>query len=498
VIEDVIVVGGGPTGLMLACELNLTGARALVLEQLSQPTGLSKALGLGGRAVDVLDHRGLLERFRRREPPHASSIAGFFHFGGIPIDARRLDGEPPKFLFVVQAVIERLLAERASELGVTVHRGCELVHLEQTDDQVHLAARTADGERRFQARFVVGCDGGRSTVRRLAGIAFSGLPPTRLLRLGDVRIAGLAESSLTSGAGRLPYPPLDDGYFRVITVEPYTTDFDRAAPITLDELRESVQRTTGQEIPITEARWLSRFTDASRQAEQYRKGRILLAGDAAHVQLPAGGPGLSTGLNDAVNLGWKLTAHVQGWGPTDLLDSYHVERHAAGARMLLHTRAQGALLASGGQTAALRELFAELMQEPIVLRRLVDRLQGTDVRYAMTEDADDAHPLAGTWAPDLKLSTERGQRRIADLMHCARGVLLDFNGGMLGDFASSWSDRVDVVRAKCVSRPDVNGLLIRPDGYVAWAGHATGTLDRSLRRWFGAPTSPVNGTGAHV
>jgi hypothetical protein len=214
----------------------------------------------------------------------------------------------------------------------------------------------------------------------------------------------------------MPYPRLDDEYFRVITVEPYPSDFDRAAPLTLDELRESVRRTTGQDIPITEVRWLSRFTDASREAEQYRKGRILLAGDAAHVQLPAGGPGLSTGLADAVNLGWKLAAHIQGWGPADLLDSYHVERHAAGARMWMHTRAQGALLASGGETAALREVFAELMQEPIVLRRLVDLLQGNDVRYAMTEDADDAHPLAGRWAPDLTLSTERGQQRIADLM----------------------------------------------------------------------------------
>src|SRR4030095_546013 len=191
----------------------------------------------------------------------------------------------------------------------------------------------------------------------------------------------------------LPYPPLDDGYFRVITVEPYPPDFDRAAPITLDELRESVQRTTGQEIPITEARWLSRCTDSSRQAEQYRKGRILLAGDAAHVQLPAGGPGLSTGLNDAVNLGWKLAAHIQGWGAADLLDSYHVERHAAGARMLMHTRAQGALLGgAGAHTPALRELFGELMQDPHTLRRLVDLLQGNDVWYATGDDTD-AHPL---------------------------------------------------------------------------------------------------------
>ncbi|HEX9297253.1 MAG TPA: FAD-dependent monooxygenase [Polyangiaceae bacterium] len=485
-IEDVVIIGGGPTGLMLACELHLAGARAVVLERLSEPTGLSKALGLSGRGVDLLDHRGLIERFRRGQAS-AASIAGFIHFGGIPIDVRRLKGEPPKFLFVLQAVTESLLAERANELGVEIHRGQELIGLEQDADSVHLGVRTADGERRLQARFVVGCDGGRSSVRELAGIGFPGTAPTRLLRLGDVKISGLTEDRATWRDGRPPFPPLDGGYFRVITAEPYPTGFDREVPMTLQELGESVRRTTGRDVPMTEARWLSRFTDASRQAERYRVGRVLLAGDAAHIQLPAGGPGLSTGLSDAANLGWKLAAQIQGWAPPGLLDTYHQERHPAGARVLMHTRAQGLLLSPGEHTPALRELFGELMQDDQTMRRLVDLLQGNDVQYSM-EDGQEAHPLVGRWAPELTLVTDRGVLRLPELMHSARGVLLELGDQVqLREQAAKWRDRIEVVAAKCPSGAPADALLIRPDGYVAWAGSSIGELDRSFRRWFGDP-----------
>ncbi|HJZ76568.1 MAG TPA: FAD-dependent monooxygenase [Vicinamibacterales bacterium] len=266
-------------------------------------------------------------------------------------------------------------------------------------------------------------------------------------------------------------------------------DLDRDAPMTLDELRQSVRQTTGTDVPITEARWLSRFTDSSRQAERYRKGRVLLAGDAAHIQLPAGGPGLSVGLSDAVNLGWKLAGDIKGWAPPGLLDTYHTERHAAGKRMLMHTRAQGALLGgSGEQTPALRELFSELMRDPATVRRLVDLLQGNDVCYATVDDTD-AHPLVGRWAPDLTLLTAQGRHRLADLMHGARGALLDFDDGALCDEAVSWSDRIDLIRAKCESAPPAKGLLMRPDGYVGWAGdNSAATLNRALHRWFGAPS----------
>src|SRR5262249_5196771 len=289
-IENVVVVGAGPTGLMLACELCLGGVRPLVLERLPEPTGLSKALVLGGGAVDVLDHRGLLQRFKDCEPRTATSFARLFHFGGLPIDVGRLEGEPPKFVFVLQAVTERLLAERASELGVEVRRGHDLVSIRDDAEFVELTAQSEQGTRTFRSRFVVGCDGGRSSVRQLAEISFPGLQPTRLLRLGDVKFGDPATRPAAWQDGRAPFPEIDDGYFRVITSEPLPPHLARDAPMTLDELRESVRRTTGTDVPITEARWLSRFTDSSRQAERYRKGRVLLAGDSAHIPLPPRGP----------------------------------------------------------------------------------------------------------------------------------------------------------------------------------------------------------------
>src|SRR5262249_37224740 len=304
---------------MLTCELCLGGVRPRLLERLPGPTGLSKALALGGRAVDLLDHRGLLQRFRDCEPRTARSFARLFHFGGLPIDVERLEGEPAKFVFVWEGVSERRLAERVSELGVELRRGHDVVGIREDVEFVELTVQSEQGTQTLRGRFVVGCDGGRSTVRELAGIPFPGLQPTRLLRLGDVKFGDAAMRPAAWQDGRPPFPEIDDGYFRVITSEPLPPDLDRDAPMTLDELRQSVRQTTGTDVPITEARWLSRFTDSSRQAERYRKGRVLLAGDAAHIQLPAGGPGLSVGLSDAVNLGWKLAGDIKGWAPPGLL-----------------------------------------------------------------------------------------------------------------------------------------------------------------------------------
>jgi 2-polyprenyl-6-methoxyphenol hydroxylase-like FAD-dependent oxidoreductase len=483
--EDVAIVGAGPTGLMLACELCLAATRPVILEQLAEPTGLSKALGLAGRSLELLDRRGLLDRFREGQPA-AGSMAGLFHFGGIPIDARRLKDQP-KFLFIPQAVTERLLEARARELGAEIRRGQEVIGLNQSPDGVDLTVRSSQGERVVRARFVVGCDGGHSVVRKLAGIAFPGAAPTRLLRLGDVKIAAPAEGLSAWRSGRPPFPPLDDGYYRVITVEPYPPGFDRDAPMTLAELSESVRRTTGNDVPLIEPRWLSRFTDASRQAERYRAGRVLLAGDAAHIQLPAGGPGLQIGLGDAVNLGWKLGAASQGWAPAGLLDSYHAERHPVGARVLMYTRAQGALLNPGEQTQALRQLFGELLQDDQTLRRIVDLLQGNDVRYPMG-DTNETSPWVGTWAPDLVLTTQGGSVRLAELMHRARGLLIDLADEVeLRELAAEWRDRIEVVAGTCTVDPPAAALLIRPDGYIAWAGTEVQDLDHALWQWFGAP-----------
>lgn len=487
-IEDVVIVGAGPTGLMLACELRLAGCRPLVIERLPAPTGLSKALTISGRAIDLLAHRGLLARFRAAESPHTGSMARLFHFGGIPINLEDLAGEAPKFVFVLQATTERLLAERASELGVEVRRGYEVTGLAQTEDGVHLTVHTTTGVQSLDARFVVGCDGAQSVVRELAGIAFTGTPPTRLLRLGDVKLAADVGDHGGWRDGRAPFVPLGDGYVRVIATEPYPADFDRSTAMTLEELTESVRRSTGKDVRFSEARWLSRFTDASRQADRYRAGRVFVAGDAAHVQLPAGGPGLSTGLNDAVNLGWKLAAELHHRAPPGLLDSYHAERHPAAARVLMHTRAQGLILTAGEHSRAMREVFTELMADEPVRRRLVDMLQGYDVHYAMGSESD-PHPLVGRFVPDLSLVDGRGELHVADLMHDARGLLLDLGDDpALREQARGWSERVDVVTATCPSGGSANALLIRPDGYVAWAGASPLGLERTLQRWFGTPS----------
>jgi 2-polyprenyl-6-methoxyphenol hydroxylase-like FAD-dependent oxidoreductase len=488
-IRDVVVVGGGPTGLMLACELRLAGVGVTVLERLPEPTGFSKALGLSGRALDTLDHRGLLERFSDGVPPFNPALA---HFGRLPLDLRRLKGSQPKFLFIHQARVEELLEERAYELGATLRWGHELTGLQQDQDGVTIDVRDQNGDYQLRTRFLVGCDGGHSDVRKLAGIAFPGTDPTCLLRLGDVKLPAEVEQSNIAGAAPVPAIPIGSGYYRVVTREPFLPSFDRSAPMTLEELAQSVRRVYGIDLPMREPRWLSRFTDASRQAERYRTGRVLLAGDAAHTHLPAGGPGLSTGLQDAVNLGWKLAAEVQGWAPTGLLDSYHAERHPVGKRVLMHTRVQGMLMGQGEHVAALCELFAELLENDAVLRQIVDLLQETDIRYAVGADGPERHPLLGQWAPDLALATAAGSRRVAQLMHGGRGVLLDLSGcAALGDIAAGWADRVDVVSARCEQPAPADALLIRPDGYVAWAmtgklsQGAQSRLRQALAAWFG-------------
>jgi 2-polyprenyl-6-methoxyphenol hydroxylase-like FAD-dependent oxidoreductase len=490
ITAHVVVAGAGPTGLMLACELALAGLPPLVLERLAQPTGLSKALALNGRAVDSLDLRGLLDRFSQTSAQ--PSLASFTHFGGIPLDLSRLSGERPRTLFIKQARVEQLLEERARELGVEIRRGHSLTDLQQHATGVTVdVVPEAGGPYEIEAQFLVGCDGGASTVRRAAGIGFPGTEPTSLLRLGDVEL-DLDESV------RLPFgvAPLGDGVFRVITREPYPAGFDRETPMELDELRESARRVFGIDMRMSKPRWLSRFTDASRQADRYRAGNVLVAGDAAHIHLPAGGPGLSTGLQDAVNLGWKLAATISGVAAPGLLDTYHAERHPAGRQVLMHTRAQSVLLGPGEHAAALREVFAELLTFDDALRYIVDLVQGTDTRYELPQQDGQLDPLVGRWLPDLIVETDHGTCRSAELLHAARGVLLT-SGDAEGLLASAapWRDRVDCLRARCtaagVAAPGV--VLVRPDGYVAWAV-SPGELEKpraglglpaALERWFG-------------
>jgi hypothetical protein len=261
--------------------------------------------------------------------------------------------------------------------------------------------------------------------------------------------------------------------------------------MTFDELRASIRRVNGRDLPISGTRWMSRFTDASRQAAQYRAGHVLLAGDAAHIHLPAGGPGLNTGLQDAVNLGWKLAAEVRGWAPPAVLDTYHTERHAEGERVLMHTRAQGALMGPGadGRVAALREVLGQLLRYEQPLRHLLELMYALDTRY--DTGTADPHPLAGRWAPDVPLTTPAGASSTAELLRPARGVLLDLTrAGTFAGTGHGWKDRVDIVTAYCTA-PPAAALLIRPDGYVAWAASpdtpGNDGLRQALTTWFGTP-----------
>ncbi len=460
-MHNALIVGAGPVGLFLAAELKLQGHTPLVIDRLARPTGLSKALGVQGSGVSLLEARGLLPLF---EAEARGKIAGGLHFSGLPL------AEPTAFLFVLQARVEAVLEAHLESLGVKIERGVELESFEQRDDHVRAELRAGSEVRPVDARYLVGCDGGQSTVRALAGIDFPGSEPTMLLRLGDVRMPGATltpEGLLLPGGMRAPFGvgvPLDDGYFRVVAREPYPPGFDRKAPFHLDELQAAMRRTFGIDIPMSEPRWLSRFTDAARLAAAYRNGRVLLAGDAAHVHLPAGGPGISTGLGDAANLAWRLSAVLSGRHRDSLLDGYHEERHPAGARVLQHTQAQSALMMPNPNVPALRALLGELLTVPEARRFIARRVQGADTRYG-----DDPNPLVGRWMP-APIDLRRG-----------RFVLL-LPPGL--EFDNEWPDELEV-------RPGVQPLLVRPDGFVAWAGD--GDLRSNVAGWLGTPQRGARG-----
>jgi len=536
---DVVIVGGGPTGLMLAAELRLGGADPVVLERLPEISQIPKGNGLIGQIVPTLDYRGLTDRLRA-EATFTGPVPQF-PFGSVPLDFSRLSPRPLHIMAIPQRRLEQVLDDWLRELGGGVRRGHEVLALSPPEDgsPVTVDVRGPDGDYQLRTRHVVGCDGAHSLVRKKAGIGFPGVTSSETSRIGrvflpTVKTAPGGETAEVPGAGRVrltlttqtprgayslaPLTSLDKtarpGMFIVYTREddPSWAPADPKAPMTLDELRESVRRVLGTDLPMSDPQWLTRTVGNSRQAERYRAGPVLLAGDAAHI-FGAGGS-LNVGLLDAINLGWKLAAQVGGWAPDGLLDSYHAERHLAGQRAVLQTRAQKALSASGEYAEALRDLFGELMQLPEAVRHVGSIMEGSDVRYEMPAGRGRPHQLAGRFAPDLRL--DGGATRVAELVRPARGVLLDLTGsGPIADFfvpggggaisgvlmpndalsraVSPWRDRVTVVAGRPVSEPPpAAAMLIRPDGYVAWAaGPDTGDLadglPEALRTWFGAP-----------
>jgi 2-polyprenyl-6-methoxyphenol hydroxylase-like FAD-dependent oxidoreductase len=473
---DVIVVGCGPTGLMLAGELRLHGVHALLLEKEAEPTGYVRALGLHVRSVEVMDQRGLLERFLALGQQFA--VGGFF--AGITKSwPERLDTAHPYVLGIPQTVTERLLTEHATEVGVEIRRGCELVGLSQDEDGV--TVELAEGTR-LRSRYLVGCDGGRSTVRKLLGVGFPGEPSRVETLLGEMEVtedpatvaaivAEVRKTQLRFGA-----MPLGEGVYRIIVPAEGVAE-DRTVPPTLEEFKQQLRAFAGTDFGAHSPRWLSRFGDATRLAERYRTGRVLLAGDAAHVHPPTGGQGLNLGVQDAFNLGWKLAAEVGGWAPEGLLDSYHTERHPVAAAVLDNTRAQMQLLSPEPGPQAVRRLVSELMDFEEVNRYLIEKITAIGVRY----DFGEGHDLLGRRMRDVGL--KRG--RLYELMHGGRGLLLDQTGRLS---VAGWAERVDHV-VDVSEELDVPAVLLRPDGHVAWVGDDQQDLLSQLPKWFGAPVS---------
>ncbi|HEU0080086.1 MAG TPA: FAD-dependent monooxygenase [Longimicrobiaceae bacterium] len=493
----VVIAGGGPTGLMLAGELALAGVDAAIVEQRpSQELAGSRAGGLHSRTIEVLDQRGIAERFLAEG--QTAQVAGF---AGVRLDISDFPTRHPYGLGLWQNHIERILAGWVRELRVPIHYGSEVTGFAQDDTGVDVAL--SDG-RSLRAQYLVGCDGGRSLVRKAAGIDFPGWEPTTSSLIAQVEMAEEPELGIrrdargTHALGKVEYEIRDGevvyqkgGRVGVVLTEEHV---GATAEPTLDDLREGLIAVYGTDYGVHSPTWISRFTDTTRQAASYRDRRVLLAGDAAHVHSPVGGQGLNTGVQDAVNLGWKLAQVVHGTSPERLLDTYHAERHPVAARVLRNTMAQTALLRADDRIEALRGTVSELLGMDEPRRRLAAEMSGLGIRY----DLGEGHPLLGRRMPDLDLVTADGPLRVFTLLHHARPVLLNLREP--GGFdITPWADRVrsiDAGYAGAWELPAIGAVtapaavLIRPDGYVAWVGDlAQLGLADALTTWFGPPAA---------
>jgi 2-polyprenyl-6-methoxyphenol hydroxylase-like FAD-dependent oxidoreductase len=471
--------------MMLAAELALAGVDVAIVERrVDQNLAGARAGGLHSRTIEVLDQRGIADRFLSQG--QVAQIAGF---AWIPLNMSDLPTRHPYGLALWQSHIERILSEWVGELRVPIYRGREVTGFSQNDTGVDVTVSDGGG---LRASYLVGCDGGRSVIRKTAGIAFAGWDATVSHLIAEVELAEEPAWGLRRDArGISGLSRLENGPVRVMVTE------DRPGQTgepTLGDLREVMVATYGTDYGVHSPRWISRFTDMARQAASYRNERVLLAGDAAHVHYPAGGQGLNTGVQDAVNLGWKLAQVIREVSPATLLDTYHAERHPVAAGVLRNTMAQVALLRGDDRTNALRETATEILKMDEPRRRLAADMSGLSVHY----DLGEGHPLLGRRMPDLELVTADGPRRLFTLLHDARPVLLNLGEpGSIG--IAPWSDRVRSVDARyagswelpvlgAVSAP--SAVAIRPDGYVAWVGdRKEHGLGDALTRWFGPPAA---------
>jgi 2-polyprenyl-6-methoxyphenol hydroxylase-like FAD-dependent oxidoreductase len=484
--HDVVIAGGGPTGLTLAGELGLAGIDVVIVEKRStQEIDGSRAGGLHSRTIEELDQRGIAERFLAEGQTHP-----FVGYAGTVLDISDFPTRHNYLLALWQSRIEPILAEWVEELGVPIHRRREVVGF--TQDATGVDVELSD-DTTIRARYLIGCDGGRSLVRKMAGIDFPGWDATSSYLIAQVHMTEEPEIGMRPEGGGIGPVNREEGGnpYGVVLLEEGT---EHGEEPTLQYLRDTLVAAYGTDFGAHSPIWISRFTDMCRQAASYREGRVLLAGDAAHIHGPQGGQGLNTGAQDAVNLGWKLAQVVKGTSSESLLDTYHSERHPVGARVLHNTMGQVALMRIDDRSRALRDTMLELLGMDRPRRRIAGMISGLDIHY----DFGDGHPLLGRRMPDLDLQTGEGPTRLFALLHDARPVLLDL-GGLGGFDISGWADRVQLVVAEYDGGWDLPTLgevdapaavLIRPDGYVAWVGDSTDPeLPRALERWFGPATT---------
>jgi len=478
----VVIVGGGPTGLMLAAELALARVDVVIVERREHQALVgTRARGLHARTIEVLDQRGLAERFLAH-----GQIMQVAAFAG-PLDLSDFPTRHAYGLALSQSLFERILADRVGELAVPIHRGVEVTGFAQDHAGVDVAL--ADG-RTLRTRYLVGCDGGRSLIRKLAGIDFVGWEASTSYLIAEVAMTDEPAWGLRrTDQGTHALGKLDDGKRVGVVLEDPEVRHDEP---TLADLRDALVAAYGTDFGVHDATWISRFTDAARQAASYRDRRVLLAGDAAHVHSPVGGQGLNTGVQDAVNLGWKLAQVVHGTSPERLLDTYQAERHPVAARVLRTTMALTALHRGDDRSKALHESVAELLRLDEPRKRYGAMMSGLDIHY----DLGAGHPLLGRRMPDLELVTDAGRRRVYSLLHDARPLLVQLGGAV---DATAWGARVRRIEARydgawelpvlgAVAAP--TAVLVRPDGHVAWVGEGSDHgLRDALTTWFGPPAA---------
>jgi 2-polyprenyl-6-methoxyphenol hydroxylase-like FAD-dependent oxidoreductase len=490
---DVIVVGAGPVGLMLAGELRLGGAKVAVYDRLPAPSGESRALGFTKRVAELFDQRGLLTRLGDIRWGRQG------HFGGVRIDLGMLADNHRGVLGLPQSRTEEMLGAWLGELGAPVRRGYEIVGLRETADEVVAVFDGPQGPHEEPARYLAGCDGGQSTTRALAGIEAHGWEATRGTYMADITGVELPQRPVGEripGGNMVLSVSLGDGYYRLVIQDRSLPARPDPATLTFADVADTWQRLTGESIHNAQARWVWACGNAAALAAEYRRGRVFLAGDAAHDLPPLAGWGLSTGIQDAVNLGWKLAAELRGHAPPGLLDTYHAERHPLGQQLLRNTHAASMLYLTGEEMEPVRDVMRELVTYPSAAAHLAGMVSGLSVRYEM---GGGAHPLLGLrLPPDRELDLPGGRRvRVAELLRPARGLFIGAGSSPGAGQLACWPASVEVITGNWVpangtgTHLPLGSVLVRPDGYIAWAGPGTGDLPGALSRWFG-PARRVN------